>query len=93
MTIAATACESSPGLFLSRHFSGPLNQNYNGLCQGRHMHSFTKDDFQAGAAATGQDDISGNELRILRDLLQLLPAGVTVQDEQGQFILVNEAAA
>ena len=57
------------------------------------MHSFTKDDFQAGAAATGQDDISGNELRILRDLLQLLPAGVTVQDEQGQFILVNEAAA
>ena len=37
------------------------------------MHSFTKDDFQAGAAATGQDDISGNELRILRDLLQLLP--------------------
>ncbi|MGY4316865.1 cyclic di-GMP phosphodiesterase Gmr [Bradyrhizobium sp. JR3.5] len=57
------------------------------------MHSFTKNDFQAGAAATGQDDSSSNELRILRDLLQLLPAGVTVQDEQGQFILVNEAAA
>ncbi|WP_420968059.1 putative bifunctional diguanylate cyclase/phosphodiesterase [Bradyrhizobium sp. B120] len=57
------------------------------------MHSFTKNDFQAGTAPTGQDDISSNELRILRDLLQLLPAGVTVQDEQGQFILVNEAAA
>ena len=57
------------------------------------MHSFTKDDFQAGAAATGQDDISGNELRILRDLLQLLPAGVTVQDEQGQFILQSENPA
>ena len=57
------------------------------------MHSFTKNDFQAGTATTGQDDISSNELRILRDLLQLLPAGVTVQDEQGQFILVNEAAA
>ena len=57
------------------------------------MHSFIKNDFQAGTAETGQDDISSNELRILRDLLQLLPAGVTVQDEQGQFILVNEAAA
>ncbi|MGY3441232.1 putative signal transduction protein with EAL and GGDEF domain [Bradyrhizobium sp. USDA 4473] len=57
------------------------------------MHSLTRNDFQAGAAATGEDDISSNELRILRDLLQLLPAGVTVQDEHGQFILVNEAAA
>ena len=57
------------------------------------MHSLTRNDFQAGAAATGQDEFFSNELRILRDLLQLLPAGVTVQDEQGQFILVNEAAA
>lgn len=57
------------------------------------MHSLTRHDFQTGAAVTGQDDISSNELRILRDLLQLLPAGVTVQDEQGELILVNEAAA
>ncbi len=57
------------------------------------MHNLTKNDFQTGATAPSHDDISGNELRILRDLLQLLPAGVTVQDEQGQFILVNEAAA
>jgi len=57
------------------------------------MHNLTKHDFQSGASATGHDDDSSNELRILRDLLQLLPAGVTVQDEQGEFILVNEAAA
>lgn len=57
------------------------------------MHSFTKDDFQPDMSTTGHKDISSNELRILRDLLHLLPAGVTVQDERGEFIMVNEAAA
>jgi diguanylate cyclase (GGDEF)-like protein len=33
------------------------------------------------------------ELRILRDVLRMLPAGVTVQDEHGDFLLVNDAAA
>jgi diguanylate cyclase (GGDEF)-like protein len=33
------------------------------------------------------------ELRILRDVLRMLPSGVTVQDEQGNFLLVNDAAA
>ena len=33
------------------------------------------------------------ELRILRDLFRLLPSGVTVQDENGEFLLVNDAAA
>ncbi|MBR0757085.1 EAL domain-containing protein [Bradyrhizobium jicamae] len=33
------------------------------------------------------------ELRILRDLFRLLPSGVTVQDENGTFLLVNDAAA
>jgi diguanylate cyclase (GGDEF)-like protein len=33
------------------------------------------------------------ELGLLRDVLRLLPTGVTVQDEQGDFLIVNEAAA
>ncbi|QOZ29367.1 bifunctional diguanylate cyclase/phosphodiesterase [Bradyrhizobium sp. CCBAU 51753] len=73
------------------------------------MHEFIRHDFQSGTSTTGHDNNSrqdssqefsqdsgretGQELRILRDLLQLLPAGVTVQDERGEFILVNEAAA
>ena len=34
-----------------------------------------------------------SELNILRDVFRLLPAGVTVQDEHGEFLLVNDAAA
>ena len=33
------------------------------------------------------------ELSILRDVFRMLPTGVTVQDEQGRFLLVNDAAA
>jgi diguanylate cyclase (GGDEF)-like protein len=61
------------------------------------MHEFIKHDFRSGTSTTGDDNHSGQEsgqeLRILRDLLQMLPAGITVQDERGEFILVNEAAA
>ena len=33
------------------------------------------------------------ELRLLRDVLRLLPTGVTVQDEHGRLLMVNDAAA
>jgi diguanylate cyclase (GGDEF)-like protein len=33
------------------------------------------------------------ELGILRDVVRMLPGGVTVQDEHGRFLLVNDAAA
>ena len=33
------------------------------------------------------------EPSILRDVFRMLPTGVTVQDEQGRFLLMNEAAA
>src|SRR5215475_5545420 len=33
------------------------------------------------------------ELGLLRDVLRLLPTGVTVQDERGDFLIVNDAAA
>ena len=55
------------------------------------MHQFIEHDFQSGTSTTGHDNHSGQnsahgsgqELRILRDLLQLLPAGVT--DLHGDF--------
>ena len=34
-----------------------------------------------------------SELRLLRDVFRMLPSGVTVQDEQGRFLLVNDVAA
>ena len=46
-------------------------------------------------AATENDAVlaDDSELSILRDVFRLLPAGVTVQDEHGRFLLVNDAAA
>src|ERR1043166_5489061 len=33
------------------------------------------------------------ELDVLKEIVRLLPAGITVQDEAGRFLLVNDAAA
>ena len=38
----------------------------------------------------GTDDAT--ELKILREIVRMLPASITVQDERGDFLLVNEAA-
>jgi diguanylate cyclase (GGDEF)-like protein len=57
------------------------------------MHSRAKHDFQTAATRAGHESNSDSELRILRDILRLLPTGVTVQDERGEFLLVNDAAA
>src|SRR5689334_9432989 len=48
----------------------------------------TEDD----ASAAG-DAAARAELDLLRDVLRLLPSGVTVQDEQGRVLLINELAA
>jgi cyclic di-GMP phosphodiesterase Gmr len=46
------------------------------------------------AATQGEGALADDaELGILRDILRMLPAGVTVQDEHGRFLLVNDAAA
>ena len=47
------------------------------------------------ATATQGDHVLAvdTELNILRDVFRMLPTGVTVQDEQGDFLLVNDAAA
>ena len=57
------------------------------------MHSPHKFDFQAAATKAGNESAIDPELGILRDVLKLLPTGVTVQDESGEFLLVNDAAA
>jgi diguanylate cyclase (GGDEF)-like protein len=43
---------------------------------------------------TAESELAADaELNILRDVFRMLPAGVTVQDEHGNFLLVNDAAA
>jgi diguanylate cyclase (GGDEF)-like protein len=41
---------------------------------------------------SGDDGESASELSILRDVLRMLPNGVTVQDEHGRVLLANDAA-
>ena len=56
------------------------------------MHSSNKNDFQTAATQASDESIFESELSILRDVFRLLPAGVTVQDEHGEFVLMNDAA-
>src|SRR6478609_482263 len=56
------------------------------------MHSPYKHDFQAAATEAGNESAFDAVLGILRDVLRMLPTGVTVQDENGDFLLVNDAA-
>ena len=56
------------------------------------MHSSKKNDFQVAAAQAHDESIFESELSILRDVFRLLPSGVTVQDERGEFVLMNDAA-
>ena len=56
------------------------------------MQKSHKHAFQATAAQARNESILEAELSILRDVFKLLPAGVTVQDEHGEFVLMNDAA-
>ena len=56
------------------------------------MHSPNKHDFQTAATQARDESIFESELSILRDVFRLLPAGVTVQDERGEFVMMNDAA-
>ncbi|HZC95321.1 MAG TPA: EAL domain-containing protein [Bradyrhizobium sp.] len=57
------------------------------------MHSPTQHDFQPAAIKADNEGAFDSELSILRDVFRLLPSAVTVQDEHGDFLLVNDAAA
>ena len=56
------------------------------------MHSSAKYDVQATTIEAGKESGVACELSLLRDVFRLLPAGVTLQDERGEFLLANEAA-
>jgi len=57
------------------------------------MESHYQYDLQAAATGGDNEFARDTELNILRDIFRMLPNGVTVQDEQGRFLLVNDAAA
>jgi diguanylate cyclase (GGDEF)-like protein len=57
------------------------------------MQSRTKHDLQTTATQCDIGLAVDSELNILRDVFRMLPTGVTVQDEHGRFLLVNDAAA
>src|SRR6202023_318875 len=57
------------------------------------MHAPSQDDPDSAAAEDDTGLAVETELSILRDIFRMLPAGVTVQDERGSFLLVNDAAA
>ncbi|MEA2899605.1 MAG: c-di-GMP phosphodiesterase Gmr [Bradyrhizobium sp.] len=46
----------------------------------------------AGEGAGNQRDVHA-ELNLLNEIVRMLPTGITVQDEHGRFLLVNDAAA
>ncbi len=46
-----------------------------------------------GASTPAKADEPVSELSILRDVLRMLPSGVTVRDENGRVLLANDAAA
>jgi cyclic di-GMP phosphodiesterase Gmr len=57
------------------------------------MHHRTHPDLQTAATPGAHELSTESELRVLRDVFRMLPHGVTLQDEQGRFLLVNDAAA
>jgi diguanylate cyclase (GGDEF)-like protein len=56
------------------------------------MHGPRHDAPAPGTMTPGDDVESASELSILRDVLRMLPNGVTVLDEDGRVLLANDAA-
>jgi cyclic di-GMP phosphodiesterase Gmr len=57
------------------------------------MQSLSRMDEKRDATWGNSEPDVATELRVLQDIFKLLPAGVTLQDEQGHFLLVNDSAA
>jgi cyclic di-GMP phosphodiesterase Gmr len=56
------------------------------------MQNRTQYDMQTAALAAEGELVGESELGILKDVFRMLPSAVTVQDEQGRFLLMNDAA-
>ena len=50
-------------------------------------------DLRTAAAGAAEPHAADAELSLLRDVLRMLPSGVTVQDEHGNLLLINDTAA
>src|ERR1700712_2633499 len=92
MTIAATPIQTlrqqrRPG-FCEFHLTKPTRD----CAKVGAMQSRSNDDQQNAASEAAPETASASELRILRDIFRMLPSGVTLQDEQGQLLLINDAA-
>ncbi len=57
------------------------------------MQNHDKYDLQNAVTGGGHEAPGVSELDVLRSVFRMLPAGVTLQDEHGDFLLINEAAA
>jgi len=57
------------------------------------MQSPIRHDLHGDATQGGGESAVDGELSLLRDVFRMLPTGITVQDERGRFLLVNDAAA
>jgi c-di-GMP phosphodiesterase Gmr len=56
------------------------------------MQRFAINDMRPAATDADDPQAIATELALLKDVLRLLPSGVTVQDEHGRFLLINDAA-
>ncbi len=75
-------------------FRVPFNQNYKRVRQSRRScKAAPRTSCRPPRAEGDGPGALDTELGILRDVFRMLPAGVTVQDEHGRFLLVNDAAA
>src|ERR1700742_3116789 len=89
MTIAASGDSSRRARTRDR----ALNQKYKRVC---HFRAVMKNPLptQIPSSAPQEAELAfDSDLGMLRDILRQLPAGVTVQDEDGRFLLINDAAA
>jgi c-di-GMP phosphodiesterase Gmr len=57
------------------------------------MQSYAVQNLRIAATEADDRDKADSDLDLLREVLRLLPAGVTVQDEDGRLVLMNDDAA
>ena len=70
-------------------FHVTLNQNEADAAHNRRMQNFDRYNFSSWLSEPGS---TSAELDLLRDVFRMLPTGLTVQDEHGHIVLMNDAA-
>ena len=93
MTIEAEPVQIVDSHKWSRLFEFHLTKTTRASAKVAGMQSRTEHELRIAATERDSEVALATELGILRDVFRLLPTGVTLQDEQGRFLLVNDAAA